>query len=276
MIKGFDCAAPLTSTTAAAFARDGYRFVCRYLVPASWKALTRAEAETISAAGLRIVSVFETKADRALGGYASGTADGKTALSVAKAVGQPEGSAIYFAVDFDASASQMPKVIDYIRGCAEAAQGYAAGVYGSASVVEAVQAAGVCNRYWQTLAWSRGRVVDGIHIYQYDNGPDGLGLSVNGIKVDLDYGYGDYGGWRIGEEDEGDDSMAMKLDTWQWKMLGDALDGLYRKTTSGELPAGQGITDYRWAEKAYKGELTADELAWLVAILVARQNGVEV
>jgi len=66
----------------------------------------------------------------------------------------------------------------------------------------------------------------------------------------------------------------VKLEQWQWKMLGDALDGLYRKTTSGELPGG--ITDYRWAEKAYKGELTADELAWLNMIVFARQQGIQV
>lgn len=65
-------------------------------------------------------------------------------------------------------------------------------------------------------------------------------------------------------EEEGD---TLKLETWQWKMLGDTLDGLYRKGVIG---------DYSWAEKAYTGKLTASELAWLNTVIFARQAGVEV
>lgn len=65
-------------------------------------------------------------------------------------------------------------------------------------------------------------------------------------------------------EEEGD---TLKLETWQWKMLGDTLDGLYRKGVIG---------DYSWAEKAYTGKLTASELAWLNTIVFGRQAGVEV
>lgn len=54
---------------------------------------------------------------------------------------------------------------------------------------------------------------------------------------------------------------------WEWKMLGDSLDGLYRKGI---------ISDYTWAEKAYKGQLTQEELSWLNMVTFARQNGIEV
>ncbi|WP_442601714.1 peptidoglycan recognition protein family protein [Paenibacillus sp. KN14-4R] len=54
---------------------------------------------------------------------------------------------------------------------------------------------------------------------------------------------------------------------WQWKQLGDALDGLYR--------AGE-INDYNWAEKAYTRKLTQSELAWLNTIMYARGKGVAV
>lgn|GEM_PF-1148544 len=77
-------------------------------------------------------------------------------------------------------------------------------------------------------------------------------------------------------EEEGEDNMPLKLEhDWQWKMLGDALDGLYRKSVSGEISPPV-ITDYTWAEKAYKRELSAAELAWLCTIILARQNGVTV
>ncbi|WP_379150868.1 glycoside hydrolase domain-containing protein [Paenibacillus sp. sgz5001063] len=195
MAKGFDCAAPLTKTLAKRFREDGYEFVCRYLVPSGWKRLTRAEAAAISAAGLQIVSVYETTASRALGGRDAGLADGAAAAQTAIAVGQPEGSRIYFAVDFDASASQMASVIQYIKAAGEASPKFRTGVYGSAAVVEAVMAAKACTGFWQTYAWSRGRKAEGIHIYQYDNGPKGLGQPIHGVNVDMNLSSGDAGWW---------------------------------------------------------------------------------
>ncbi|MCS7460897.1 DUF1906 domain-containing protein [Paenibacillus doosanensis] len=190
MAKGFDCATPLTANTAAAFERDGYVFVARYLVPSSWKALTRQEVDTISNAGLQIVSVYETTADRALGARAAGLYDGASALALAGQMGQPPGSTIYFAVDFDASSAQMSSVISYIRAASEATPGYNTGVYGSYSVVEAVMAAGACSRAWQTYAWSGGKKSARANIYQYQND-----ITVNGIAVDLNESYGQEGWW---------------------------------------------------------------------------------
>lgn len=195
MIKGFDCATPLTLKTAKLFRGDGFVFVCRYLVPSGWKRLTQAEVEAISAAGLQIVSVFETTASRALGGRAAGLADGATAAKTAKALGQPVGSRIYYAVDFDAAAAQMQTVIEYIKAAGEAAQGYTSGVYGSVAVIEAAKRAKACTGFWQTYAWSRGRKADGLHIYQYDNGPKGLGQPINGVNVDLDEASVEVGWW---------------------------------------------------------------------------------
>lgn len=67
-------------------------------------------------------------------------------------------------------------------------------------------------------------------------------------------------------DENGEDSV-MKLETWQWTQLSTALDGLYR--------AGK-IGDYTWVERAYKGELTAAELAWLNTVVLARIENVEV
>ncbi|MNC28517.1 hypothetical protein D3C76_761440 [compost metagenome] len=195
MAKGFDCAAPLNKALAKQFREDGYEFACRYLVPSGWKRLTRPEAEGISAAGLQIVSVYETTASRALGGRAAGLADGAIAAQTALAVGQPPGSRIYFAVDFDASARQMDTVIQYIKAAGEASPKFRTGVYGSAAVVEAAMAAKACTGFWQTYAWSKGRKADGIHIYQYDNGPKGLGQPIHGVNVDLNLSSGDAGWW---------------------------------------------------------------------------------
>lgn len=78
-------------------------------------------------------------------------------------------------------------------------------------------------------------------------------------------------GLKIAEEvgaDMSADKRPLELADWQWAMLADALDGLYRKSTSGEIPPV--ITDYTWAERASKAELTADEVAWLSVIMLAR------
>lgn len=261
MAKGFDCSTPLTAATAAAFKSDGYDFVCRYLVPSGWKRLTLEEAELISANGLQMVSVFETTADRALGGSAAGLQDGATAVQVAAQLGQPEGSAIYFAVDFEATSEQMQEVIEYIRGADEASPGFLTGVYGSYAVIEAVRAAGACTHFWQTYAWSYGAKADEIHLFQYEND-----IMVNGIAIDRNESYGNEGWWIKEQSTPGEDDV-MQLEQWQWKMLGDSLDGLYHNGLIG---------DYTWAEKAYKGELKQSELAWLNTIISARQNGVQV
>jgi hypothetical protein len=195
MSKAFDCATPLTAPVANIFKRDGFEVVARYLVPSGWKALTKAEADRISTAGLQIISVYETTASRALGGRGAGLVDGASAVQVANKVGQPKGSTIYFAVDFDAKDSDMPAVIEYIKAASEATPDFNTGVYGSARVIKAIQKSGACSRFWQTYAWSRGEVVPGIHIHQYDNGPKGIGMPMNGISIDLNKTFGNEGSW---------------------------------------------------------------------------------
>jgi hypothetical protein len=58
---------------AAALKRAGAKFACRYLShDTTGKNLTRAEADELSAAGLWLVVVWETTANRALDGRAAG------------------------------------------------------------------------------------------------------------------------------------------------------------------------------------------------------------
>lgn len=190
MANGVDCATPLTTTLAGKFAADGNAFVGRYLVPSGWKRLTREEAETISNAGLQIISVFETTANRALGGRMAGLEDGAIVCQVAAEVGQPKGSCIYFAVDFDATVVQMATIIEYIRACGEATPDFATGAYGSYAVIEALKQANVCSHFWQTIGWSRGLKAEGINIFQSRND-----ITLHGIGVDLDQSFGNEGWW---------------------------------------------------------------------------------
>lgn len=192
MPKGIDCATPLTVTAAQALAAAGMEFACRYLVPEryAWKRLTRQEAEAITAAGMKIVSVFETTANRPAGGTAAGQTDGVLALKEAQSIGQPEGTAIYFAVDYDAQPRDYDAIEQYLRTAAAELLGYAVGVYGSYAVVEEMSRRGAAKHFWQTYAWSRGKKSERANIWQYKNG-----AQVAGIAVDLNESYGNEGWW---------------------------------------------------------------------------------
>lgn len=186
--EGWDCASPVTSEIFRQMQGLGTPrvFACRYLVPSGWKRLTWPEVEDCLTANGIFVSVFERTANRALGGYLVGYQDGIDAAACAAEVGQPKGTAIYTAVDFDVTAgsANMATVLEYIRGFSDATPDYLTGVYGNYAVIRAAQDANVCSRYWQTYAWSRGLVADDIHLFQYDNGDTGLGFDMFGITVD--------------------------------------------------------------------------------------------
>ena len=181
-MTGIDCATPLTAVTAPAIKAAGYDFVGRYLVPAKgslrWKALTKKEAEIICNAGLRLLTVYETTADRPRGGSAYGTVDGKSARQCAEAIGMPHSGVLYFAVDY--ATKDYDTVEAYMRAAAQQIAPYRLGVYGSYSVVEAMRSRGVTNYLWQCVAWSYRMVSPHYSVYQHT-----AGASVAGVAVDI-------------------------------------------------------------------------------------------
>lgn len=195
--KGIDCATPLTAKTAQALAKLGIQFVCRYLVPEkyAWKRLTRTEAEAVTASGMQMVSVYETTANRASGGAAAGGPDGVAALAEAKLISQPLGSAIYFAVDYDAQAKDYDAIERYLKAAAAEIPEYNIGVYGSYAVIEEMAKRGAAKHFWQTYAWSGGKKSKLANIYQYQNA-----TTLAGLGVDLDESYGSEGWWSTKEE----------------------------------------------------------------------------
>lgn len=197
--QGIDCATPLTAKTAQALAAEGFKFAARYLVPPNykWKRLTREEAEAITASGMRIVSVFETAANRPAGGAATGRADGAAACREAQEIGQPVGTAIYFAVDYDAGKQDYDAIESYLLEAAAQLPDYQVGVYGSYTVIEEMAKRGACSHFWQTYAWSRGKRSVHANLYQYRNH-----VSAGGITVDLNESFGGEGWWTTNGEEE--------------------------------------------------------------------------
>jgi hypothetical protein len=197
MIKGIDSSTPLTAQKAEWMAAQGYRFAVRYLVPRSyaWKRLSRSEAEAITAAGMHIVSVSQTTAQRASGGALAGHVDGETAKREADLLHQPAGSAIYFAVDYDAQLSEWDAIEAYLKAAAAVLPGFQTGVYGSYTVIEEMAKRNACGHFWQTYAWSQGMKSHYANLFQFQNH-----ISVAGLSVNLNESYGNEGWWNTSEK----------------------------------------------------------------------------
>jgi hypothetical protein len=151
---------------AAAIKAKGYTFVARYLSHSPAKNLSASELADLRESGLAIVLVWETKADRALSGRGGGFQDATEALAQAQALGMPNDTPLYFAVDFDAQESQQGAVTDYLRGAGDVLGAERVGVYGGYQVVKRCLDAKVATYAWQTVAWSHGKMDARIHIFQ--------------------------------------------------------------------------------------------------------------
>jgi hypothetical protein len=154
-------------SSAPALAAAGVQTVIRYYsrdTARKSKRLSHEEAAQHGLAGLRIGVVHEGRFGNQFGNfdYPTGLADAAYAHDYARdEIGQPAGSTIYFAVDFDATKSQIKdRILPYFRGIADAfaAAGtppYEVGVYGSGAVCRAVLDAGLAHRAWlaQSTGW---------------------------------------------------------------------------------------------------------------------------
>jgi hypothetical protein len=174
----------------------GKRFAVRYHSrDTSGKNLTHSEAVALCGAGLSIVSNWEHGERAALLRFTQGAADAREAKAQAERCGKPNGAPIYFSVDWDVQPHELEAVRSYFTGAASVLGIGQVGIYGGLAVVAAAINQGWCHWFWQTYAWSHGRVHPGVDIYQYQNGVD-----MAGGKVDLDRAYPAYfGQWTLEE-----------------------------------------------------------------------------
>jgi LysM repeat protein len=195
-LNGIDCATKLTASSIAGLKSSGIEYVCRYLGN-SWKSMDKTEAVEILNAGLKIASIWETNPTNV--SYFTtnqGISDGKEASTYASSIGQANGSAIYFAVDYDAQPSDMNAILDYFLGIRQGLdQSYKVGVYGSYAVLDMIYSHQAADFYWQTTTWSRGNVANFINILQY-----GFNQTIAGIQVDYDQFSNTAGSWDIGSQ----------------------------------------------------------------------------
>lgn len=145
---GFDCSTP-TTPVIARVTTSGVEFVGRYL----WKpgkGIDAVEARALTSIGVKILSFYEAQGDRASGfSAAQGATDAKAAAEWAAKIGQPEGSAIYFGYDYDATpADESYRLLPYGEAARKVLDGrYRFAGYGSGLTGEALFAAGLTDLF---------------------------------------------------------------------------------------------------------------------------------
>lgn len=150
---------------ADCLAGSGKKFVIRYhsrTTTQKEKRISPKEAAELARAGLEIATVYQDNARLPEDfGRARGVLDGQSAHQAAAAIGQPAGSAIYFAVDWDFSLAQIQSfVVEYFRGvkqgmdiAAGGSSGYNIGVYGSGLTCQLIcQSFALAKYSWLALA----------------------------------------------------------------------------------------------------------------------------
>lgn len=206
-IEGVDYAFP-PNPTAARLAIAGKKFACRYLGPGSdSKHLTAGELTNLRAAGIDVVANAEGAAN-GFRGVAAGKSWATSALADARALDMPAGRPIYFSVDWDAGPADWADIDAALKGAAGVIGAANVGIYGSYDVIQHVKAAGTARWFWQTYAWSGGKLHSAAHLYQWKNSQ-----TIGGADCDFTRALQpDYGQWGI------DDMPSVQ----------DVLDGFYR------------------------------------------------
>ena len=195
---GLDSSGACASSALSSLRLLHVRFIGRYYSRTTThpdKVLTRAEAQLISQSKIRIVTVYEDAPTS--GSYFSadrGAKDAAGALQQAAAAGQPEGSAIYFTVDYDAPPSDHAAIVAYFTAVASTiGSKYRVGVYGSGDICTLILDAGFAGLAWlaQSTGWSG---YEAFTRWNINQGPE---TSVCGLNSDLDVARGDFGAFMV-------------------------------------------------------------------------------
>lgn len=182
-VNAVDCTG-LSPSQISALSKNGVKTVGRYLSRSIWKGLTVGEVANLKAAGIQIFSIYETNPTKAsYFSAATGRTDAEEAIAMAKVVGQPEGSSIYFTVDYDAQAADLKDILAYFQAVKASLSdsGYKVGAYGSFTVLNYLHQNNAADYWFQTVAWSNGQHCSFLNIYQFQ-----CDKTLGGVSVDYD------------------------------------------------------------------------------------------
>lgn len=183
---------------------SGLHFVARYYrSPLSrLPPLSADEARIVSSNGMKLVAVWQYQSNRPEHfSYERGYADAIAAYQQARTVGQPNGSAIYFAVDYNAPDRDIVGAVQqYFRGVhaglAAAGGGtppYKVGVYGSGATCLYLKRMQLAEYTWlsASTAWY------GSSGYGDWNIKQGRRTTLLSFDHDINETRGDYGGFTV-------------------------------------------------------------------------------
>lgn len=190
MAEGCDYSFSRPSISGLWFA--GIQFAGRYFgLGTDDKLAHPAELAALQAMGISVFNLAEQWPNSALQGFGLGTTHAIKVRDDMAAKGVPDNRPVYFAVDFDVTAAQWPKVLDYFYGINSILPLDVIGIYGGVRAMQWAARDGAARWFYQTAAWSYGQVADGVHVYQYSNGH-----TIGGGDVDLDRSLrDDFGQW---------------------------------------------------------------------------------
>ena len=196
--NGVDTASILDDQTIRALKLGNVKFVIRYYSQYSWRVLTNAEAANLHNRGIQIISIFQDSGTN-VGEFTEDKANDNAAkaLELAESLNQPTGTAIYFAVDYDASDGDLAQLENYFSQVKVTLNGkYKVGVYGSGKVCNHIkQVKKLANYSWLNHSTGHAGYDEYDDITKY-NIKQAENITYNSVPFDTDTAVGnDYGQW---------------------------------------------------------------------------------
>jgi Domain of unknown function (DUF1906)/Putative peptidoglycan binding domain len=184
----------------ACLVRGGKRFAIRYTSIGSHpKNMTLAETKALTAAGMRVVTVFEESAGRMLQGAAAGENDARVSMVMAEKAGAHKRAPHFFALDVDTHSFtpvQWAACAAYLDAAAKVLGKARVGLYADVRGINKLRSH--VTWLWQTYAWSRDDAgvvqwATGVHLQQHKNR-----VQLCGAEVDHDRALKPlYGQWGV-------------------------------------------------------------------------------
>lgn len=197
---GCDLAATINSTNLQTLKNNGYKYVGRYL-PGSNYPLTTTEKAVITGGGLFIYSIWEKGSPTSVSYFtaARGTSDATAAITGAKAVSQPANTPIYFAVDYNASSSDISgAILNYLQAVKAVFVNqnypYKLGLYGPGALLEYYKNTFTYTMLAGATSWNGSASYSQFCLKQYPT--INIGSGAGALSIDPNDSNGAAGGWQ--------------------------------------------------------------------------------
>ena len=133
------------------------------------KGIGLEELGALNTAGIEVFYIYEEDGKELRGGFDAGVRVARAADAFLKGLGK-SGHPIYFNVDYDAQAGDLPAILDALDGVASVIGRERTGLYAGYGPIKAAFDAGKITWGFQTYAWSGDKWDPRAHLQQWSNG----------------------------------------------------------------------------------------------------------